>query len=305
VNTLRGHLADYLTLRRALGFHLVRSEKLLVQFLDFCDTTGAENVTVQAALTWATAPGGSNNWHAYRLGAVRGFACYLHGLDPAHQIPPAGTIPSRPTRATPYLYSDTEISALMEAAGSLRSPLRRATYATLIGLLATTGMRVGEAIAADRDAVDLTDGIVTIRAAKGGKDRLLPLHPTTTAALADYLRLRDRLTGPADPAALFVSPAGTRLLYCNVHATFARLLRIAGLAPRSAACRPRIHDLRHRFAVATMLDWYRNGADAGAGMVTLSTYLGHADPAATYWYLSAAPELLGLAAGRLDPGAPR
>ncbi len=305
MNGLCDQLADYLVLRRSLGFGLVRTEKLLKQFLAFCDTTGTDRVTMSAALAWATAPGGSNNWHAYRLGAVRGFASYLHALDPVHEVPPVGAIPSRPMRATPYLYSDAEVGALMDAAASLRSPLRRATYATLIGLLAATGMRVGEAIAADRDAVDLTDGIVTVRAAKGGKDRLLPLHPTATAALADYLRLRDRLTGHFGPAALFVSPAGTRLLYCNVHATFVRLLGIAGLSPRSSACRPRIHDLRHRFAVATMLDWYRDGADVRAGMAVLSTYLGHADPAATYWYLSAAPELLALAAGRLEPGASR
>lgn len=304
MNGLRGQLADYLALRRSLGFSLVRTEKLLKQFLAFCDTTGTDHVTVSAALTWATVPGGSNNWHALRLGAVRGFASYLHALDPIHEVPPAGAIPSRPMRATPYLYSDAEVRALMDAAASLRFPLRRATYATLIGLLAATGMRVGEAIVADRDAVDLTGGSVTIHAAKGGKDRLLPLHPTTTAALADYLHLRDRLNRTTDPA-LFVSLSGTRLLYCNVHATFTRLLDIAGLKPRSSACRPRIHDLRHRFAVATMLDWYRDGADARAGMAVLSTYLGHADPAATYWYLSAAPELLALAAGRLEPEAPR
>jgi integrase len=302
VNQLRVDLADYLAIRRALGFTLARPEKLLGQFLDFLEASGTGHVSVEAALAWSTAPGGSNHWHAYRLSTVRGFASYLNTLDDAHEVPPAGLIPSGPMRATPFPYSDAEIRALMDAAAMLRFPLRRATYTALIGLLAVTGMRVGEAIAADRDGFDPADGILTVSGAKGGKSRLVPLHPTTTGALQEYLRLRDRLADWADRVPLFVSPAGTRLLYCNVHITFQHLVQAVGLEPRSAACRPRIHDLRHRFAVATMLDWYQSGADARAGMVTLSAYLGHADPAATYWYLSAAPELLALAADRLDRG---
>lgn len=300
VSRLRGHLADYLAMRRALGFALVRTQKLLGQFLGFLEEHGAEYVTVQAAVRWSTAPGASNHWHAYRLCAVRGFASYLHALDPAHQVPPRGLIPSGPLRATPYLYTDLEITALMDGAAALRFELRRATYATLIGLLAATGMRVGEAIALDRDDFDPLHGVLTVTGAKGGKSRLLPLHPTTTAALRAYLAQRDRLPDGTRSAALLVSSTGARLLYCNVQETFTTLAQAAGLVPRSSACRPRLHDLRHRFAVLTLLDWYRTGADARAGMLALSSYLGHSDPAATYWYLSAAPELLALAADLLE-----
>ena len=188
----------------------------------------------------------------------------------------------------------------MAATSSLSSPLRAATYQTLIGLLAATGMRVGEAIRLDRPDFEAAAGTLTIRNTKFGKSRLVPLHPTATAALAGYLRLRDRLhPGPSDPAIL-ISPAGTRLAYCNVHATWRLLVRRAALTPRSPNCRPRPHDLRHSFAVATLLDAYSAGQDGQARLALLSTYLGHANPAATYWYLSAAPELLAAAGQRLD-----
>jgi integrase len=142
--------------------------------------------------------------------------------------------------------------------------------------------------------------VLTVRNTKFGKTRLVPLHPTVTAALAGYLRLRDRLhPGPSDPA-VFISPAGTRLAYCNVHATWRLLVRRAGLRPRSPNCRPRPHDLRHSFAVASLLAAYAAGQDGEARLALLATYLGHVNPAATYWYLSAAPELLALAGQRLD-----
>jgi integrase/recombinase XerD len=175
-----------------------------------------------------------------------------------------------------------------------------ATYQTLIGLLAVTGMRVGEAIRLDRPDLDLAGGVVTVRQAKFGKTRLLPLHPTTTAAPRGYLRLRDRLHPHPATAAVFISPAGTRLLYCNGHATWKLLVASAGLKARSAACRPRIHDLRHSFAVHSLLGAYTAGHDGQARLALLSTYLGHVDPSHTYWYLSAAPELLALAGQRLE-----
>jgi len=215
-------------------------------------------------------------------------------------VPAAELLPGRPRRATPYLYSDVEIAALIAAADTLRFPLRVATYKTLIGLLAVTGMRVGEAIRLDRDDLDLAHELLVVRDGKFGKSRELPLQPSTIRALRDYLRLRDRLHPAPSAPALLISPAGTRLLYCNVHATFRQLRRRAGLQPRSASCRPRIHDLRHTFAVRTLLDAYRSEADVQARLPLLSTYLGHVDPGATYWYLSAAPELLALAGERLE-----
>src|SRR6266571_5692131 len=162
------------------------------------------------------------------------------------------------------------------------------------------GIRVGEAVAADRDDLDPQQNTLLIRDAKYGKQRLLPLHPSTTAAVSDYLTLRERLLPTATSPALLISQRGTRLLYSQVRCTFLRLVDHTGLPVRSGRCRPRIHDLRHSFAVATLLDWYRDHADGPALLPSLSTYLGHANPRDTYWYLSAAPELLALAADRLD-----
>lgn len=231
---------------------------------------------------------------------VRGFATYCKALDPAHEVPPADLLPHRTGRATPYLYSDEEIRALMAAAEGLPFPLRALTFRTLVALLAVTGLRVGEAIRLDRADLDLNAGILTVRGSKFGKSREVPLHPSSVAALGAYLARRDALhPRPAAPA-LFISLAGTRLLYCGVHWTFLRLVRRAGLVPRSASCRPRPHDLRHTFAVRTVLEWYRAGADVEARLPRLSTYLGHVNPGATYWYLSAAPELLALAGERLE-----
>jgi integrase len=299
---LREGLADYLALRRALGYRLARPEKLLGQFLDHLEQAGEARITVAAALDWARLPagGGDSNWWAYRLSTVRGFATYLHSLDPAHEVPAAELLPQRPHRASPYLYSDAEIAALIAATSSLRTPLRRATFATLIGLLAVTGIRVGEAIALDRGDVDLAAGRLIVRHSKFGKTRELALHPSTVEALRRYQRLRDRLAPATATAALFVSTAGTRLLYCNIHHAFHRLAGLAGLAPRSGSCRPRIHDLRHSFAVAAMLDAYAAGQDGQTRLTLLSTWLGHVHPGSTYWYLSASPELMAVAGQRLE-----
>jgi integrase len=302
MSPLRQALADYLQIRRALGYKLERAEKLLLQYLEHLDAIGAETVTVNNAVGWATlATAGKNgHWWAFRLSVVRGFARYLHALDDRHELPPADVLPNRVHRAIPYLYSPEEIVALMDATSTLRFPLRQATYRTLIGLLWATGMRVGEAIRLDRQDVDLAQGIVTVRGTKFGKSRELPLHPSTTEALRAYSRLRDRLWPEPVTDAALISPAGTRLIYCNVHSTFRQLRARVGLAPRSASCRPRIHDVRHAFAVHTLLDWYRAGLEVQPRLPLLSTYLGHVHPKDTYWYLQAAPELLQIAAGRLE-----
>jgi integrase len=301
VSRLRQALADYLMVRRALGYKLERAGRLLAQFLTYVEDVGADTVTTEHALAWARLPvGGDVSWWAHRLSVVRGFATYLHTLDPAAEVPPPDLLPSRSRRASPYLYSEEEVAALITAAAGLRTPLRAATYRTLIGLLAVTGMRIGEAIRLDRGDLDFAHGVLVVRETKFGKSRELPLHPTTLKALRGYLRRRDELAPVADTSAVFVSTAGTRLRYCNVQPTFARLVRHAGLGPRSACCRPRMHDLRHSFAVRTLLDAYQAGEDAQQRLTLLSTYLGHVDPAGTYWYLSAAPELLALAGQRLD-----
>jgi integrase len=301
MSRLRQVLVDYLQLRRSLGYKLQRPERLLRQFLDYLEAVGAETITTEHALTWASQPKETgSNWRGLRLSAVRGFANYLQNADIHAEVPPRDLLPWRSRRATPYLYTDQEVVELIEAAKTLRSPLRVATYQLLIGLLAVTGMRVGEAINLDRDDFDSRHGVLVIRHAKFNKTRELPLHTTTVAALCGYLDQRDRRGLQAKSPALLISPAGTRLLYCNVHWTFQRLVRRAGLVARTRSCRPRIHDLRHSFAVRTLIDAYRDDADTQQRLTVLSTYLGHVDPAGTYWYLSGSPELLGKAAERLQ-----
>jgi integrase len=301
MTALRNALADYLDLRRSLGFGLVRDAKLLAQFLDYLDEQHIATVTTDAAVAWARLPAdGSPGWWGMRLRVVRAFAAYLHTIDPAVQVPPRGVLPGQPRRAVPYLYSPADLAALFAQTQHLRTPLRTATMSTLIGLLAVTGMRIGEAIACDDDDFDPAEGILAVRRAKGGGSRQLPLHPTTVAALVDYQALRDQIFPRPVSEALLVSNAGTRLLNYNVGQTFAKLVRRAGLSSRTQSCRPRPHDLRHSFAVATLLDWYRDGGDVPVRLPLLSTYLGHVAPAHTYWYLQAAPELLAEAVHRLD-----
>jgi integrase len=301
MNALRQALTDYLAVRRALGYRLARAEKLLGQFLTYLEDLGEERVRTETALAWATLPQGAHrSWASTRLSAVRRFAAHLRGIDPATEVPPRDLLPGRSCRATPYLYSQEDVIALMAATAALRTPHRQATYRALIGLLAVTGMRIGEAVGLDRGDFDAVGGVLTIRHGKFGKSRELPLHPSTVAALGDYLRRGDRPRRPLSTSALFVSPAGTRLLYTNAQSTFHKLIGRVGIAPRSAACRPRLHDLRHGFAVRTLLDAYRDGCDPGRRLALLSTYLGHVDPGKTYWYLSAAPELLQLAGDLLE-----
>jgi integrase len=301
MSDLRAALDDYLAIRRALGFKLARAGLLLADFVSHQEAKGRDTITIDAALAWATLPpNGASDWWAQRLSVVRAFARHLHAIDPAHEVPPADLLPGHSHRATPYLYSDADIAALMAAARELRSPLRAATFETLVGLLAVSGLRIGEALRLDRDDVDLVEGVLAVRLTKFGKSREVPVHASTVDALAAYARARDRLCPrPAGPA-FFVSTAGTRLLYCNAHLAWLELVRRAGLQPRSATCRPRPHDLRHGFAVATLVGWYRDGVDVAVRMPMLSTYLGHVHPANTYWYLTAAPELLSLVVVRLE-----
>jgi integrase/recombinase XerD len=308
MTALRDHLEDYLTLRRSLGYKLDRPGQMLRGLVSYLEAAGAATITTAHALAWATEPASADpTWWRARLAAARGLARYLAPLVPGTEVPPPGLLPGPASRrAVPYLYSGAEVAALMTAARAIRTPLRAATYQTLIGLLAATGMRAGEAIGLDRGDLDAGHGLLTIRGAKFGKSRQLPLHPSALAALAGYAQLRDHeRPQPASPA-FFVSVTGTRLIYNNVHRTFHQLTKAAGLRPRSAACRPRIHDLRHAFAVTALARWYADGGDVAARLPLLSTWLGHADPAGTYWYLTGTPELLALAAARLDQqGEPR
>jgi integrase len=224
----------------------------------------------------------------------------MSALDAKTEIPPDGLLPHRFRRKRPYIYTDEEIAHLIGAAQNLSSPLglRAATYSTLLGLLAVTGMRVSEPVALDRDDIDLVRGILIIRRTKFGKSRMLPLHATTVEALRHYHKLRDRVF--RNTKSFFVSERGIRLTVWSVRKTFILLSRQTGLRGPDDRHGPRLHDLRHRFAIETLLSWYRAGIDVERRMPELSAYLGHVHVNDTYWYISAVPELLQLATLRLE-----
>ena len=304
MSELACRLEEYLTLRRGLGFKLVGEEWLLASFVAFADEAGATGVTTDLALAWSRKPAHpSPVYVARRFRVLRGFARWLQAFDPATQVPPEGLLPGANYRPTPYLYSDADIAALMAAARTLAPELRSATFETLIGLLAATGLRIGEAMRLDRDDVDWDAGMLCVRDSKFGKSREVLVHASTLEALRAYSQRRDQLCAHPSAPSLFVSTRGTRLLHTAIYPAFRQLLGLAGIQERSPSCRPRVHGLRHSFAVSTLLSWYRDGGDVEARIPLLSTYMGHIDPAATYWYLSAAPELLALAAERLEQRA--
>ncbi len=301
MTALEQHLDDYLAVRRGLGFKLTIEQRMLSRFIAFLDDAGEATITSDLALHWATLPTGVG--HAYlaqRMRAVRGFARYLHGIDPQTQVPPLELLPARKHRPTPHIYTPAEIAALMAAARTLRPVLRAATMETLIGLMACTGLRDGEAFALDRTDIDRADGLLRILDSKFGKSREVLVHPSTIAALDAFVARRDALRPGGDRVCVFVSSWGARLSHKSVHSSFDQIRRASGMTGSSPDRRPRLHDLRHTYSVNTLLGWYRAGEDVAAKLPLLSTYLGHVDPAATYWYLSAVPELLALAAGRLE-----
>jgi integrase/recombinase XerD len=302
MNTLRRRAEEYLAMRRALGYQLDRHGRLLLQFIDYLEHAKVSTITVDVAVTWARQPvGATPAWWASRLSIIRCFARHLHTLDPATEIPPADLLPGHYHRTAPSLYSTAEIADIVHAAGLLSAPLQAATFRALIGLLAVTGIRVGEAVRLDRGDVDLDTATLTIIKSKHGQSRQLPLHPSAVTALGEYARCRDHLLGTAVAApSFFVSTTGTRLTVAKVDIVFTRLLYHAGIQPAPGRRASRVHDLRHSFAVATVLHWYRTNADVQALLPSLSTYLGHVAPGSTYWYLQAAPELLALAAARLE-----
>lgn len=296
---LAGHVADYLRLRRALGFKLARPGQELPQFVAYLDAIGVQSVTVKAAIAWTRLSEGAQPVTlSHRLGAVRGFARYLATIDPATEIPPTGLF-GKQHRRTPYIYSPEEIGRLLQAAARLHPPLRAASYEALLGLLAVSGMRIGEAFRLLRADVDLAEGVIRIRHTKFDRDRLVPLHPSATKSLRSYATRRDRMCPQPRTDTFFISSVGTALRHSSVHATFLSLLAPAGLTTATGG-RPRIHDLRHSLVVNTLIDWQRDGVDVAARLPVLSTYLGHVSPASTYWYLSAVPELMQLAAAGLD-----
>lgn len=292
--------AEYLTLRRALGFKLRHETWWLPDFVAYLGSHGSSTITTELALRWAQQPANGNpNWWAKRLGAIRLFARYHHACDPRTEVPPPDLLPYRLRRQAPLLYTDEEVATLLQEARRLPDSLISATYTTLLGLLATTGMRVGEAIGLDQQDIDWRGSLLTVSHGKFGKSRHVPVHCSTITALHDYAQARDRLRPHRRTPSFFISGAGTRVIHQNFHHVFLRLVRLSGIGGRHRR-RPRLHDLRHTFAVKTVRDWYRAGVDVEQRLPWLSTYLGHVSPTTTYWYLTATPDLLSLAGDLLE-----
>jgi integrase len=299
MTSLRETLADYLRIRRRLGFKLEWDQRILETFVDFLEQAGALRITSELAVMWAMLPQDAHpHWWSRRLGGVRGFARYLATLDPNSEIPSVDLLAARRARVAPYIYSPEEIDALMQAAGQLTPPMRAAVCRTVIGLMATTGLRLGEALGLDRHDVDLHDGALHVRAGKT-KQREVPLHPTATRALREYARQRDRRWPNPSSAAFFLNTRGHRMAKHDFNAQFAGLIKQVGLEGAGERIRPRPHDLRHTMAVRTLRDWIEAGEDVDRRMPELSTFLGHVRPESTYWYLQAVPELMALIAARL------
>jgi integrase/recombinase XerD len=294
-------LDDYLRLRRSLGYKLVRAGQLLANFVAYAEAAGSDHIRVDLALSWAVLTSNPDTrWRAQRLGILRRFARYLHAIDPAHEVPPTGLISSGRCRPVPFLYSKDQLVALMAAARGLRSPLQAATVETIVGLLAVSGMRVGEVIRLNNGDVDFEQGLLIVRSSKNGTSRTVPLHWSTVEALRSYTAVRDRCFPQPRSDSFFVSTVGKRVRSGNLRETFALVAARADLPAGTARQRPRLADLRHSFAVQTLLDWHEANLDVGARLPILSTYLGHLSPASTYWYLSASPQLLAAAAARLE-----
>ena len=297
---LEDRLAEYLRVRRQLGFKLKLDGDLLADFVAALQTAGAERITNDLSVTWACRPGASARYHMERLSMVRGFARYLSTLDPANEIPPIDLLHARQTRNAPYVYCEREIGELIARAAALTPALRGATYRTVIGTMATSGVRIGETLALDRGDVDLDLGVLHIRDGKGRRHRDVPVHQGTTQVLRDYAQLRDRACPRPDTPAFFVSPAGTPITGRRFHKTFRALIAHVDSPPGHEHAHRRPHDLRHTFAVRTLVGWHHAGVDIDRAMPLLSTYLGHVNPSSSYWYLQASPELMALVASRLD-----
>lgn len=305
MSTFGQQAEQYLRLRQALGHELADAHRLLPRFVTYLDSADASTITVELALAWVQRPDAqptSSVW-SRRMTVARGFARHMSGIDPVTEVPPLGLVTYRQRWRPPFIYSTDHVVALMaEVPQLIPTPLRAATVKTLIGLLSATGMRVGEAIRLDRADIDWAEGVATVRDSKFGKSREVPVEPSVVDALAAYASLRDQYLRRPSCSTFFSSSRGKPVIYSDFGTTFRQLLVGSGVGATSPV-RPRIHDLRHSMAVHTLIRWYQAGEDVNALLPRLSTYLGHLTPGYTYWYLSAAPELLALAAERLESTA--
>jgi integrase len=295
---------DYLALRRGLGFKLPDYGICLHKFLSFLRKNRASHVTSKLAVDYATIQCSHQKPVTQRrtLGIIRGFARYRLGDDPATEIPAVELLRCRPQRAQPYLYSEDEIRRLLKAALNMKTQyaLQPHTYHCLFGLLAVTGMRLGEAMNLQPQDVDFSAGVLTIREAKCRKSRLVPLHRSTCAVLSDYAKRRDEFLAGRPITRFFMTGRGAKLDRAHLTETFHLFSRQIGIRKPGARHGPRLHDFRHRFAIQTLLRWYRSGEPVNRRLPILSTYLGHGSVSGTYWYLGSTPELIAAASELLE-----
>ena len=300
VKTLGQYSADYLRLRRTMGHKLARHDWLLTSFLAEQAAAGRDAITAVAAIEWACAPTNATpRWWAARLSVVRCLAEYVHSREPgrAEQIP-ADAIPARVTRTVPYIYTQDQVRTLMAAASALRPPVRGLTVSAVIGLMAATGLRISECLALNVADLDSAADVLAVTG-KRSRPRLVPIHPSTTAALVDYRRAAAALVDEPDGEALFLASSGTRAHAGNIEVAFRGLINDLGYAPQPGGRPPRLHDMRHSFSTDTLIRAHRDGADVDATVAVLATYLGHVSPASTFWYLTATPQLLELTAANV------
>jgi integrase len=291
----------YLSTRRSLGFALKPNEQLLRSLARYAETVHHRGpLTETLALDWVRLPQGANSgWWARRLGIVHRFARFWHEFDERVQVPPLGTFGPEGRRGQVHIYTQDEIGGLLAAASALppAESLRPATFYTLLGLLACTGLRISEALHLQTGDFAPDTAILTIRRSKGGRSRYVPLKPSAAARLQDYRRLCQKHHPVLNTTAFFLSETGQALSYKQAARGFRFLRKQLGWTQSPI---PRLHDLRHTFAVDRLISWQRRGdAQVEQKILTLATYLGHRNIRHTYWYLSAVPELLVLASKRL------
>jgi len=299
---------QYLAERRRLGFELSDMQEALESFTHYADRLkGHGPISLEVMSEWArrdhihsTDP---RTW-ARRLKRLRPFTRWLRQFEPRTEVPDDTVFGPIGERGTPHIYSEEETRQLMVAAGQLTPPLRGATYATLFGLLLCTGLRISEAIRLRNVDVDLSSGVLTIRRSKFGKSRHVPLHASALERLREYRHVRDRWITPTEESAFFVGSRGRRcgqpLNRRSVDRVLSQFRSQLGWVNRGSHHAPRVHDTRHTFVVRRILAWQRQGVDIDQAMLALSTYVGHARISNTYWYLTAVPELMALAARKFE-----
>ncbi len=301
MSALRKLLQDYLIMRRALGFKMHTEGIGLLSFVTYMEQAQADFISTDLALAWAKQPTMAQPiWWAHRLSFVRGFARYCHAIDPRSEVPPSSLLPFSCRRPSPYFFTDEDIDQLLQNTLQLqlKDPFMNQTLYCLFGLLAVSGLRIGEALSLTLNDVDLDQALLTIRSTKFDKSRLVPMHTTTAKVMVDYQKHREQFLAGRQTPYWFVNTQGGCLGYDSVRRALRHLTD--GMAKQTGRLRPRLHDLRHRFAMKTLLHWYRDGQDVEQQLPTLSAFLGHVQVSDTYWYLSACPELLDAAKNRLE-----